>query len=163
MQEQEPNKPPQKANNPQEQEEKTPFAALLADLKPLARSKKAWAAAVLCLLLFLGTAVVPVGKIPFLRSLAEAMGYSTEEAQSLSFLKALLSWNEHTKRVQGEADGPDASGVFGKDGGFLASQDRLIKEKDSRLFNMRAVNAALAQQGKATGKQPLHPVGLYVI
>ena len=152
MQEQEPNKPPQKANNPQEQEEKTPFAALLADLKPLARSKKAWAAAVLCLLLFLGTAVVPVGKIPFLRSLAEAMGYSTEEAQSLSFLKALLSWNEHAKRVQGEADGPDASGVFGKDGGFLASQDRLIKEKDSRLFNMRAVNAALAQQGKATDK-----------
>lgn len=112
------------------------------------RSRAVWAAVILFFLFALVTTVVPVGKIPLLRNLAWAMGYSADETESISFLKALLTWNEHTKQTNGEAEGPDGTGVFGKDGGLISANKRLEKDKDSSLFNLRALNAALARQGK---------------
>ncbi|MBR2392083.1 MAG: hypothetical protein IKA93_00710, partial [Elusimicrobiaceae bacterium] len=66
----------------------------------------------LCLLLFLLGTVVPVGSIPILRSLAYAMGYSADEAKDISLLRALLSWNEHSKQVTPEGLDPDEVSVF---------------------------------------------------
>lgn len=127
-------------------EPKAPAPA--AFIKRLVRSKKAWAGIVLLLLLLFTTGVVPVGKIPLLRHLAWAMGYSPEETERISFLKALLTWNEHTKIMRGELEDPDAVAVFGKDGGLLSAHERLEKDKDSSLINLRAINAYLAKQGK---------------
>ena len=101
-----------------------------------------------CVLLLLFTGVVPVGKIPLLRRLAWAMGYTPDETQHISFLKALLSWNEHAKIMRGELPDPNETSIFGNDGGLMSSQKRLEREKDSSLINMRAVNAALYKQGK---------------
>lgn len=112
------------------------------------RSKKVWTAVLLLFLLGIITGVVPAGKIPLLRNLAWAMGYSPDETQSISFLKALLTWNEHSQLMNGELDDPEETGVFGKDGGIISAHQRLEKDKDSSLFNLRAVNAFLLKQGK---------------
>lgn len=136
-------------NQQPEQEEQKILALAWTELKQLARSKKAWAVLVLFLLLLLTTGVIPVGKIPFLRNLAWAMGYTPEETQEISLLKALLTWNEHSKRMQGELPDPEGTGVFGNDGGFATAHQRMTSQKDSSLINLRAVNASLAQQGKA--------------
>lgn len=92
------------------------------------------------------------GKIPFLRNLAWAMGYTPEETQDISLLKALLSWNEHAKIMRGELPDPDAANVFGNDGGFSSARQRLESERNSNLINLRAVNASLAQQGQAADR-----------
>lgn len=125
------------------------LAVLWGELKRLARSKKAWAVFILFFFLLLLTGVVPVSKIPFLRNLAWAMGYTPEETQEMSFLKVLLSWNEHAKIARGELPDPTVAGVFGNDGGFATAHERMTAQKDSNLINLRAVNVALANQGKA--------------
>lgn len=142
---------PMKEQNEQ-QEEKKPLVILWAEIKRLSRSKKAWALFVLFFFLLLITGVVPVGKIPFLRNLAWAMGYTPEETQDISLLKALLSWNEHAKIMRGELPDPDAANVFGNDGGFSSARQRLESERNSNLINLRAVNASLAQQGQAADR-----------
>ena len=65
-----------------------------------------WVLAVLCFL-FLGTVsgVVPVEKIPFLRNIAYAMGFSKDDTARMSFLRALLTWTDKTAgrpALQGE-------------------------------------------------------------
>lgn len=112
-------------------------------------SKKGWIVVVLCLLLFLLGTVVPVGSIPILRSLAYAMGYSADEAKDISLLRALLSWNEHSKQVTPEGLDPDEVSVFS-----AASARGMAQEggPENSLIDIRAVNSALARRGKAGDK-----------
>lgn len=135
-------------NEQPQQEEQKPLVLLWEELKRLAHSKKAWAVFVLFFFLLLLTGVVPVGKIPFLRNIAWAMGYTPDETEDISFLKALLTWNEHSKIVRGELPDPNEKSVFGNDGGFASAHKRMTAEKDSSLINLRAVNASLYKQGK---------------
>lgn len=135
-------------NKPTEQEEDIKTLPLLwQEVKNLARSKNVRIVAAVFLVLLLLGSVVPVGKIPFLRNLVWAMGYSSEETENISFLKALLTWNEHNKIMNGERQDPDGSNVFAGDSGSLKEQ--LEKAKASQLFNLRALNASLARQGRA--------------
>ena len=93
----------------------------------LAHSKKAWLWTFVALLVIVFGGIVPVGKIPLLRSLAYAMGYSPREAGKISFLKALFSWNEHAKIQRGELPNPDEIAVFGSsnpDEAILAGRRR---------------------------------------
>ena len=68
----------------------------------LAHSKKAWLWTFVALLVIVFGGIVPVGKIPLLRSLAYAMGYSPREAGKISFLKALFSGSylQHAEPAQ---------------------------------------------------------------
>ncbi len=61
-----------------------------------------WLLAVL-ILLFLGsiTGVVPVEKIPLLRSVAYAMGLTKDDTSRMSFLRALLAWADKTVGLPG--------------------------------------------------------------
>ncbi len=138
-------------NQQKQEEEITPFALLMTHLKQLARSKRAWGVAVLCVLLLLSGGVIPVGKIPFLRSLALAMGYSSDEIQEISFLRALLSWNEHARLAQEKGDSfqGEEFNIFGNDGGLFSANQRMLEQKKSSLINLREINAALSSQGKA--------------
>ena len=107
-------------------------------------SKRAWLVlGILIFLLGLGT-LVPVGKIPLLRQLVYAMGYTQDEASHLSLLQALFSWSDSSK-ARGGWPGLDDGVVFGKDGGFLASQS---EQAQNKLFDLRAVNASLTKQGR---------------
>ena len=131
----------------------TPRPELGKRVRPLARSKRAWAVLAVCLLLVLTTGVVPVGKIPFLRQLAWAMGYDSQETENISFLKALLTWNEHSReaRSAAEQEGLNAEdvGIFGRDGGGYASaRQRLERGNQSSLIDLRTVNAVLAKNGQ---------------
>ena len=134
-----------------QEQEKKPVAAVPArpslgeKITSLWYSKRAWAVlGVLVFLLGIGT-LVPVGKIPFLRSLAYAMGYTQDEMSHLSFLKALFSWNDHAKMLRGELPDPSERAIFGEGGGFFASRSDRAQNK---LFNLRSVNAGLARQGR---------------
>ena len=140
---------PQEPKAQQEQKKKplVPPApsARLPWLSELLYSKRAWlVVGALVLLLGIG-GLVPVGKIPFLRNLAYAMGYTPDEASKMSFLKALFSWNDHSNMVRGERPDPDEVSVFGQGGGFFASKSERAQNK---LFNLRSVNAGLAKQGR---------------
>ena len=91
------------------------------------------------------TTTVPVGRIPFLRNIVYAMGYSGEEAANLTFFKAFLGWNEHAKIARGELPDPNAILVFGKDGGFLDAANRKGAASSS-LINFQRLYAAQARQ-----------------
>lgn len=130
-----------------EQQEKQPFfTAVWEETKSAFRSKKAWVVLVFFLVLLFIGGFVPVGKIPFLRNLAYAMGYTPDETQKISLLRALFSWNEHQKILRGELPDPDAVSVFGEGGGFWASFSAPAQNK---LINLRAVNDSLARKGQA--------------
>ena len=110
-------------NKPTEQQEDIKTLPLLwQEVKNLARSKNVRIVAAVFLVLLLLGSVIPVGKIPFLRNLVWAMGYSPEETENISFLKALLTWNEHNKIMNGERQDPDGSNVFAGDSGSLKEQ-----------------------------------------
>ena len=94
---------------------------------------------------------VPVGRIPFLRNIVYAMGYSGEEAMNLSFFKAFLGWNEHAKIARGELPDPNAILVFGKDGGFLDAANRKGAGASS-LINFKQLNAAQARTAGRLGR-----------
>ena len=114
------------------------------------RSKRAWAAlAVILFLLSLGT-LVPVGKIPLLRNLVYAMGFTPEETMRLSLFKALFTWNEHDKIVRGELPDPNALDVFGsaEAAARSAEQVRGGAQAKSGLFNYNAINAQRRRQGQ---------------
>lgn len=133
--------------NEHEQQEKQQFLPhIWAETKDAFHSKKAWALLVFFLVLLFIGGFVPVGKIPFLRNLAYAMGYTPDETQKISLLRALFSWNEHQKILRGELPDPDAVSVFGEGGGFLTSAGARAQNK---LINLRAVNSSLARQGRA--------------
>ncbi|MBR4592258.1 MAG: hypothetical protein IKO35_03525 [Elusimicrobiaceae bacterium] len=108
-------------------------------------SKKMWGVvAVLLIFLAVGT-LVPVSKIPFLRNLVYAMGYTPDEAKNISFLKALFSWNDRSKMMRGELPDPDEASIFGPDGGFLTAASLQAQNK---LIDIQSVNAALARRGQ---------------
>ncbi len=132
--------------NQNEQQEKPKFLPLVwLEIKDAFSSKKAWVLLIFFLVLLLIGGFVPVGKIPFLRNLAYAMGYTPDETQKISLLRALFSWNEHQKILRGELPDPDEVSVFGADGGFLASS---AAKAQNKLINMRAVNSSLARKGQ---------------
>jgi len=114
-------------------------------IKNACRSKKAWMLLVFFLLLLIVGGFVPVGKIPLLRNLAYAMGYTPDETQKISLLRALFSWSDHEKMLRGEIPNPDELSVFGEGGGFLTAAGAKAQNK---LINLRAVNASLARQGR---------------
>ena len=100
--------------NENEQQEKQPlFLHLWQKTKDAFSSKKAWMLLVFFLVLLFIGGFVPVGKIPFLRNLAYAMGYTPDETQKISLLRALFSWNEHQKILRGELPDPDERTIFG--------------------------------------------------
>lgn len=117
-----------------------------AKIKEKLRSKEVWVVLVLFLLFFSLCGFVPVGKIPFLRNIAYAMGYSAEEAAKISMLKALLSWKEHQAIMRGDKADPDAVMVFGGNYGTNPRQDSSAR-LSSALINMREVNASLKKKG----------------
>lgn len=132
--------------NENEQQEKQPFfTAVWEETKNAFRSKKAWMLLLFFLVLLFIGGFVPVGKIPLLRNLAYAMGYTPDETQKISLLKALFSWNEHQKILRGELPDPDEVSVFGEGGGFLTASAAPAQNK---LINMRAVNSSLARKGQ---------------
>ena len=129
-----------------EQQEKQPlFLHLWQETKDAFSSKKAWMLLVFFLVLLFIGGFVPVGKIPFLRNLAYAMGYTPDETQKISLLRALFSWNEHQKILRGELPDPDAISIFGEGGGFLTAS---AAKAQNKLINLRAVNSSLARKGQ---------------
>ncbi|MBR4682280.1 MAG: hypothetical protein IKP06_03135 [Elusimicrobiaceae bacterium] len=134
---------------PQEQNEKpiiTPRVPSMGDrIAGLFYSKRAWLILAALVFLFGIGVLVPVGKIPLLRHLVYAMGYSRDEASHLSLLKALFSWNDHAAMARGERPDPDGLSVFGEGGGFLNSKSEKAKNK---LFDLRSVNSSLAKRGQ---------------
>ena len=58
---------------------------------------------VVLLLLFIGSisSLVPVERIPFLRQLAYAMGFTKDDVAQMSFLRALLTWTDKTVGLPG--------------------------------------------------------------
>ncbi len=130
-------------NEPQEKQPFLPQA--WQETKDAFSSKKAWVLLAFFLVLLFVGGFVPVGKIPFLRNLAYAMGYTPDETQKISLLRALFSWNEHQKILRGELPDPDAVSIFGADGGYLTSASARAQNK---LINMRAVNSSLARKGQ---------------
>ncbi len=92
----------------QEVPQKTSVTPPVAQPAPAVKKHRRWlwVLAVLCFL-FLGTVsgVVPVEKIPFLRNIAYAMGFSKDDTARMSFLRALLTWTDKTAgrpALQGE-------------------------------------------------------------
>ncbi len=112
--------------------------------RPWYRSPKMCLGILLLLFLLGGATLVPVSKIPFLRNLVYAMGFSPDDAKKLSFLKALLSWTDHQKRMNGELPSGDELSAFGARGGFNSANE----QAKNKLINYRAVNASLAKRGK---------------
>ena len=110
-------------------------------------SNKTWVTLILVIILFILTAFVPVAKIPGLRNLAYAMGYSEEETEDISFLRALLSWNEHSKNRSGELSRDEllASGDLAR---LAQERQNVPNQTDDFLFNFRAVNTSLRNQGQ---------------
>lgn len=114
------------------------------------RSKRAWFFLSIVLFLLAGGTLVPVGKIPLLRNLVYAMGYTPEETFRLSLFQALFSWNEHQKILRGEIPDPNALDMFGpaEAAQRLAEQEKIGKGVNNSLFNMKAINAARRRQGQ---------------
>ena len=125
--------------------------------KPKKSSRWQWVFAVVCFL-FLGTVsgVVPVEKIPFLRNLAYAMGFSKEDTSRMSFLRALLTWTDKTIGLPGQW-GTDESrdslwahtrGEGAQDdlGGIYARMERASGK--TSLIDINALNALQRQKGR---------------
>lgn len=111
-------------------------------------SKRFWLTIVLLSFFLYTTVAVPVSKIPLLRTLVEAMGYTEQETHQISFFKALLTWNEHSKTLKAqEAEDWQARYSTAK-----AVNDSLESARNNpgRLLDLRAVNRSLQEQGKAT-------------
>ncbi len=124
-------------------EKETPgaWAVFKQNAAPYVRSKKLWCVAVVLLILLGIGALVPVSKIPFLRNLAYAMGYTPDETKKISFLKALFTWNDHSKMVRGELPDPEEMPI-------LSNTDPANLRARNKLINIRSVNAVLSRQGK---------------
>ena len=106
-----------------------------------------WVAAVLCLL-FLGgiVGVLPVERIPLLRNLAYAMGFSKDDTARMSFLRALLAWTDKTIGLPGEW-GEDSSrtSLFAR--GRTANS---TTEEDGNDNYATGLNARMARVGGQT-------------
>lgn len=124
---------------------------------PKKRSRWQWIIAIVCFL-FLGTisGVVPVEKIPFLRNLAYAMGFSKDDTSRMSFLRALLTWTDKTIGLPGQW-GTDESrdslwartrGEGAQDdlGGIYARMERASGK--TSLIDINALNELQRQKGR---------------
>lgn len=127
--------------------------------RPQKRHRLAWVLAILCFL-FLGTVggVIPVEKIPFLRDLAYAMGFTKDDTARMSFLRALLTWTDRkTGVVPGDWENPESRAalwerLYGKltaenedeVGAFARMQHESGK---TNLIDINALNALQRQRG----------------
>ncbi len=119
-----------------------------------------WVVAVLCFL-FLGTitGIVPVEKIPFLRNLAYAMGFTKADTARMSFLRALLTWTDKTVGFSSSPEegrsslwarffGTDTSAEERED--LVGLQARLERAGGkTSLIDIQALNALQRQKGRA--------------
>lgn len=114
--------------------------------KELLWSKRFWLGMVLLAVFFYFTTAVPVAKIPLLRTLVEAMGYTEPETHQISFFKALLTWNEHSKSLAAQAaDEWQArySAAAAATGALESAQ-----QTPGVLFDFKEINRARREQGK---------------
>ena len=136
-----------------------------ASSQPVAVKKKhrrwPWVLAVLCFL-FLGTVggVIPVEKIPILRNIAYAMGFSRDDTARMSFLRALLTWTDKTvgrrpsQLAAGEASSSWWARLWGKEPP-LGDEDNLDsiygraerQTGKTRLININELNAMQLKRG----------------
>ncbi len=135
-----------------------PQAQLPAPKKP---RRWPWVLAILCFL-FLGTVtgVVPVEKIPLLRNLAYAMGFTKADTARMSFLRALLTWTDKTVGFSAQPDGTRSSlwaRLFGTDmpeeerENLASLQARLSREGGkTSLIDIQALNALQRQKGRSS-------------
>ena len=118
----------------------------IVEWRDVVMSKKTWVLVVLLFFFLYFTTVVPVSNIPVLRSVAEAMGYSEEETHDLSFFKALLTWNEHSKKQKAERETREQSRkAVAASMAASAEETRLNK---AQLVDLKAVNNARRGQGQ---------------
>ena len=144
---------------PAQQSAQQPVALLPAPA-PKKRRYWPWVLAVLCFL-FLGTigGVIPVEKIPILRNIAYAMGFSKDDTSRMSFLRALLTWTDKTIGLPGQwADEQSRLAALerarmqgaapnGEELGSLSA--RLQREGgQTRLIDINALNALQRQKGR---------------
>ena len=119
-----------------------------------------WVLAVL-LFLFLGsiTGLVPVEKIPFLRNVAYAMGFTKDDTSRMSFLRALLAWADETVGLPGNWSVDSSSLLAGNLGtGLGVSTDmENIADLNARmtryngqtsLINMAALQKLQREKGR---------------
>ncbi len=137
---------PQQESFAQPMPQQEPYVPVQEGERRWWQSKKIWAVAAVLLLLLGVLSFVPVSKLPFLRNLVYAMGYTPDELKNMSFLKALLSWNEHAKMMRGELPDPDEANIFGAAGGAF---NATLAGAQNKLIDIRAVNKSLAKQGQA--------------
>lgn len=143
---------------------KQPLQLPCSSQKPTPAPKKPrrwpWVVAVLCFL-FLGTitGVVPVEKIPLLRNLAYAMGFTKADTARMSFLRALLTWTDKTVGFSSSPEEGRSSlwaRLFGADtpnderedlAGLQARLERAGGK--TSLIDIQALNALQRQKGRA--------------
>ena len=135
---------PQQEQVAQPMSQPAPYVPVQEWERPWWQSKKLWTVAAVLLLLLGVLSFVPVSKLPFLRNLVYAMGYTPDELKNMSFLKALLSWNDHAKMMRGELPDPDEANIFGAAGGAF---NATLAGAQNKLIDIRAVNKSLAKQG----------------
>ncbi len=99
----------------------------------------AWVVAVLCFL-FLGgiVGVLPVERIPLLRNLAYAMGFSKDDTARMSFLRALLAWTDKTIGLPGNwSDDSSRTSLFARgrtaNGGAEEDDDNYATGLNARM------------------------------
>lgn len=143
------NLPPQPPTEPQQPTPVVPGPRVSpSPLKDSLHSKRRWGMVVLLLFLLSGATLVPVGKIPLLRNLVYAFGFTPEEAAQMSFFQALVSWTDLTRKTEPEKPDPNAINVFGKAADAQRVADSQQEGKYSSLLNIKAVNAARARAGQ---------------
>ena len=119
-----------------------------------------WVLAVL-LFLFLGsiTGLVPVEKIPFLRSVAYALGFTKDDTSRISFLRALLAWADKAIGLPGDWSVDSSSLLAGKLGSGLgiSTDAENIADLNARmtryngqtsLINMAALQKLQREKGR---------------
>ncbi len=121
-----------------------------------------WVVAVLAFL-FLGTVtgVLPVEKIPLLRNLAYAMGFTQADTQRMSFLRALLTWTDKTLGLQGRlSEGPQGEDSLPRRGNFVQadseeaagnslSANMARYSGNTHLIDIKSLQALQRKQGRA--------------
>lgn len=144
---------------------KTPASASQNQM-PKRPNRWKWGLAILLFLfLFTISGLVPVEKIPLLRSLAYAMGFDKNDTSRMSFLRALLTWTDKTVGLPGnwsDEEGENylfarheraqsASDTLQEDGlGLLGLNARLSREGgQTNLIDMQALNALQRKKGYA--------------
>lgn len=100
--------------------------------------------AILLILLITAGVVVPVGKIPLLRNMVWMMGYTPEDTEHISLLRALFSWGDKEK-LRASISADNMYSVFDRNGGADGYSQGGPR---SGLINVRAVNDSLARQGR---------------